>query len=326
MIGAVTLGWINTFLLGFLGVLLLSRYRDSSARWFAAYALIVAVLGACYKLFLFDNFWFYIYKYLIGHLVLLGATMFILKKETGRFPFWGLPALAMITVLPLVDFFFTKKILYTNLIFYLPEMGLMFGLGFSMATVLKRKISILYMPCFLGIFLFVGNLLKLFMPAAAQWTVLQMLDSWGFTVMASGMIIQCQWHRVMEFAIKNQVSILPHSEMPVRKLVLVPTATPQSSELTLSASLLREHAVEPDALESLLERIKNIENIVLSAAFAEFLSRKTFLSTAELSVFLGSSVEIAGEFVKKHNISRINVGSDDWVVRRDDVESIILDI
>ena len=95
----VVIGWLNTVLIGALGLAVLFSRRWRHLKWFPVYALSICLLAVVYKLWLFTAD-FSLATRLIGELLCLAAVAEALRKDANKQPTWLWFALAGLTVVP----------------------------------------------------------------------------------------------------------------------------------------------------------------------------------------------------------------------------------
>ena len=94
----IAIGWINTILLGVLGIAVLATRRWRHLKWLPVYAIVVCCLTVIQGLWLFTHE-FSFPKRIVCSLLHLGAVCEILRKEADKRPVWrGLTLLGLVVI------------------------------------------------------------------------------------------------------------------------------------------------------------------------------------------------------------------------------------
>lgn len=169
------IGWINTVILGLLGITLLITRRWSHLRWLLVYALVASFLSLI-QLFGFHVHEISVPKRIICWLLLLGAVSEVLHKEANKRPHWLWFALFGLTVVPFLP-------LNPVLLYYIPQHICNIGFAMELNTALRVKSAPLLACAVFGAATFVSDVIKFFKPIDEVIKLLVFLDPLFFTAM-----------------------------------------------------------------------------------------------------------------------------------------------
>ncbi|HUX08250.1 MAG TPA: hypothetical protein VMX35_13160 [Acidobacteriota bacterium] len=329
-------GWINTLILGVIGLAVLAHVRWRRFRWFVCYALVSTVMAVVYKSWFLNNYDFYLIKYLTGNLLLLGALLELLRKEAEKFPAWAWLALAGIVVVPFLPIDYNLKL-------FLPIYILNIGQAAELSTAIRVRNPLLLGLTIMGTAYAVGNTIKLFIDWREFLLAFRILDPWFYTGATIFILSGIFWPEIIRSTrrIANGFSSLYQANRPVPVASNSASTTSQAREHNRPADIYsfpvktgsewETPLGEPGALrflmDEVLERFDSMEDALKVAAAISMSTRKTFLSISDLAVYLGVEAEVAGRFVEHRGIPKIRLTDDpkDWVVARSAVDEVLIE-
>jgi hypothetical protein len=328
-------GWINTLILGVLGLAVLANPRWRRFRWFVCYALIGTALAVVYKLF-FLTYEFYLLKFIVTNLLALGAVVELVRSEKSKVPFWSWGALLCLVVVPFLP-------IDWNLRFTLAPLVLYFGQALSIQIALQCGNVLLIGMSVMGLSYFAAAIIKLFSEFEQFWAALRYLDPWFFTVIVSLMVIGVYLPQILK-VLKRSAAAIRSWRPASQHLQPAPAGTegvglrdsdPASCSVyqfpAAARSGAQNHLSEGAALrfmmDEILERFDTMEEALAAAATISMSARKTFLSLSDLAVYLGVSEDVAERFVEHRRITKIPLTGEGgaWVVARSSIDAELLE-
>jgi len=327
--------WINTFILGVLGLAVLAHARWRRYRWFVCYALVASASTVIYLLF-FYNHPFYLAKIVVTNLLVLGAVVELVRRESGREPLWSWGALLCLVVVPFLP-------LDWNLRYALAPLCLYAGQAFSLGIAMRSGNILLIGMSVMGLSYATSTVFKLFSEWQEFWSALRYLDPWFFTVIVSLMLIGIYLPHIVSVFKKCADSIAnwglrlrpleavaaqnPASKSPLRIVDQAEVHEFPSMERSSSTNELSQPGALRFLMDEVLERFDSMEDALTVAAAISMSTRKTFLSISDLAVYLGVDAEVAGRFVEHRGIPKIQLTDDpkDWVVARSTVDEMLIE-
>ena len=326
----MALGIVNTGLIALVGVIAIFRWRH--LRWFPVYALTIAAFAAITIMLP----WIYTHELSIirrtaGELLCLLAVVEVMRKEAGGEPWWALPALLALVVVPFLPLPLTVR-------YYFPQAIFALGLTLELPQAIKRKSAPLLGWSVIGAATLVSDILKITVSTRVVWDVLRFLDPLWFTAMGSIMLAGALWPEVerylipvarvvkgswrrLDYALSRQTAAAgnPDGSIPGGAVVRPFPMAGTGADVGFRPS---GRGNVDAALEEIIDRLDALEAALETAAMLSVRLQKTFLSPADLASYLGVSEETARRFVGTHDISRIQLtdNPEEWVVFRADVD------
>jgi len=327
----VALGIVNTGLIALVGVIAIFRWRH--LRWFPVYALTIAAFAAITILLP----WIYTHELSIirrtaGELLCLLAVVEVMRKEADGEPWWALPALLGLVVVPFLP-------LPLEVRYYLPQDIFALGLALELPQAINKKSAPLLGWSVIGAATLVSDILKISIPTATEWNVLIFLDPLWFTAMGSIMLVGALWPEVDRYLVPLAGAVRDGWRRLDYALSRQPATAGNLNGGTTGGAVIRQFPLAGTgadtgiraagrgnvdaALEEIIDRLDALEASLETAAMLSVRLNKTFLSPADLASYLGVSEETARRFVDTHDISRIQLTDnlDEWVVFRADVDN-----
>ena len=327
----MALGIVNTGLIALVGVIAIFRWRH--LRWFPVYALTIAAFAAITILLP----WIYTHELSIirrtaGELLCLLAVVEVMRKEADGEPWWALPALLGLVVVPFLP-------LPLEVRYYLPQDIFALGLALELPQAINKKSAPLLGWSVIGAATLVSDILKISIPTATEWNVLIFLDPLWFTAMGSIMLVGALWPEVDRYLVPLAGAVRDGWRRLDHALSRQPATAGNLNGGTPGSGVIRQFPLAGTgadtgiraagrgnvdaALEEIIDRLDALEASLETAAMLSVRLNKTFLSPADLASYLGVSEETARRFVDTHDISRIQLTDnlDEWVVFRADVDN-----
>ncbi len=325
--------WINTFILGVLGLAVLAHSRWRRYIWFVCYALIASASTVIYLLFFYTHP-FYLAKIVVTNLLVLGAVVELVRRESGSEPLWSWGALLCLVVVPFLP-------IDWNLRYALAPFCLYAGQAFSLGIAVRSGNILLIGMSVMGLSYFAATIFKLFSEFQEFWSALRYLDPWFFTIVVSLMLMGIYLPHIVR-AFRKMASSIANWGLRLRPLEAVAAQTPASRSPLRIVDQADVHTFppaerldsedglsQPGALrflmDEVLERFDSMEEALAVAATISMSTRKTFLSLSDLAVYLGVDEEVADKFVEHRKIAKIQLTDDakDWVVARSTVDEVL---
>jgi hypothetical protein len=331
--GVELLYWLNTALLGLLGVAAIVSRRWRYLKWFPFYALIVFSLSVIYLGWSYTPE-FSLMKRLVGELLALGVVVEVLRKDANRRPFWPWPALLCLAFVP-----FLPLDPYTR--YYLPQEVFAIGLSLELATALRSRSAPLLAWSVIGIATVTGDAIKFLSPPREVLQILRVLDPIFFSAFVAILLAGFFRPELSRFA-RSLWKLKAGQAASVRRLrvaaghadrldaVSAPAPVIAFPEQRYSSApeyeLVSDLATGGKALaEALTDKLDALAKAIELSSRVSMSVRKPFLSPMELALYLGTCEETARRFVEHHGLNRVQLTDDfdEWVVFRAEVDEHI---
>ena len=335
---AVFLGWMNTVLLGAVGIAVFFTRRWGHLRWFRIYLVAVVAMAIVYKLFFYRNVEFYMIKHYVGELLALAVVVEVLDKEADKRPFWPYLALFGLVVIPFLP-------IHPYATYYLPIGIFAFFLALELPTALRVKSAPLLAWSLISITTVVSDTLKAFRPWEEIYRILVFLDPWcyaGFTLILMAGIFWPELAKTWKWVARG-IKIMPPA--PAKLDAVTDPAGAQATAATIPERVVSmpsrgfvppprelekedesEHAPRSkEKIRAISDKIDALGAAVEAAAKLSVSLKKPFFSPEDLALYLGTDVETAKRFVEQRGIDKLYLTSDEqeWVVFHADVDSAL---
>jgi hypothetical protein len=332
----VVYGWVNTGLLGLLGICVLVSGRWKHLRWLPVYALVTTALSV------FQLGWLYVpefslVKRLICELLFLGAIVEVVYKDAKKRPFWPWFALLSFVIVPFLPIDPVLK-------YYLPQEIFAVGVALELHTAVQKKIAPLLGWSVLGAATVVSDILKFTSPSGVM-PVLRFVDP--LVYMGSILIILggLFWKEIEQWILPFFRALNRSMWKTVTVEERIPAGNAQRAAVDSSVGYkqpLPLRVVKPEEIasdkesEEIINRIEALEDklLVIEEIMRDLVGfssrprmRRALLSPVDMAVYLGITEETARQFVKEHNIPKVPIGDkkDDWRVFRSDIDAALDD-
>lgn len=326
---------LNDYLILTLFIILFFSKRFSCLRLTQIYLLVEVFLSILYKLY-FYNWYFYLFDNSVSAIFFALAFWEIYKFATGKSLRYFWFTVVIIVLLPLTPISFVTKTALPLTIVNI------FVVSKTLKAFESRNAMLIHIVMFNSLGLAV-DLFKLVLPQGKVLTFMTYVEPKIFTLIMGGLLAIAVWQPVRK-ALHKTLHWMLVATSP--KLAAVhgsgemgetaPIELPEQPKETLSTNIVRfpgsrgsqtmpNGKVNSALIESIKEDMEQLEPVLKTAAQMVTLSKKPFLDKNELAFYLDMEEREAEIFIEKYKISKLYLtdGSEQWVVRRLDVDYLI---
>ena len=314
-------GWINTILIGIMGLSMLSMERWRKLKWFIVYSLVLFFGTVIYLLIpQLQTYQVYSAKRSIDYLLLLLAARELIKHYFHSD--WKLDLWFTLSLIPILVAFpfgvFVPRIQLPYVGYLLPRVVMFAGIAVISYRALSRKYHLLFAVSMFSAAVLISDIQKISGSPYLAWMYQVNFDLWVFTAYS---VIG-----LYGIFYKEIVWLKSRFGLRVGSSTMVTTSGMKiETEVTFGSTLDDLLNLPVNRLPGSSDELQNLDNLLEFANRHIDVMHQDFLNPRELATYLGCGAEkTAEEFVTSLGVSKIvdKKDAEKWKVKRSHIDRI----